>query len=110
MTGTVDVPTSGLRADHGFQATAAVAYLQVSGMGCPRCAERVRRGLQRLDGVSLAEVDLNERLAAVLYDSRQVTPPDLLEAIAAAGTGGHHRYQGEFLAQMPAEVVQFGWT
>jgi copper chaperone CopZ len=110
MIGTVDVPTSGLQEDHPVQGTAAVAYLQVSGMGCPRCAERVRRGLQQLDGVSLAEVNLKEHLVAVMYDPRQVTPPDLVGAVAAAGTGSHHRYHGEFLAQRPAEVVQVGWT
>jgi hypothetical protein len=49
-------------------ATAVVAFLEVSGMSCLRCVVRVRNGLLSLDGVLLAEVNLENRFAAAAID------------------------------------------
>lgn len=87
----------------------AVAYLKISGMGCSKCEERVRAALLRLDGVALADVRLSAALAGVLYDPQQVTPSELVAAVAAAGEDGIHEYSSEFLAQVSAELTQLGW-
>ena len=71
------------------------AYLSVGGMGCPRCATRVRNGLLALPGVILAEVFLERGLAAAAYDPVQVSPEDLVRAVAGAGSDGRHRYWAE---------------
>ena len=89
--------------------TPAVAYLKISGMGCPKCEERVRAALLRLDGVALADVRLSAKLAGILYDPQQVTPTELVAAVAAAGDDGIHKYSSEFLAQVSAELTQLGW-
>ncbi len=72
--------------------TAMAAYLSVGGMGCPRCAQRVRNGLLSLDGVLLADVLLDRGLAAAAYDPQQLSPDDLVGAVAGAGNDGRHHY------------------
>ena len=83
-------------------ATASAAYLAVWGMGCPRCATRVRNGLLSLEGVLLAEVFLDRGVAAAAYDPEHVDPKDLVAAVASAGNDGRHRYRAEIMTVMPA--------
>ena len=83
-------------------AKAMVAYLGVGGMGCPRCAMRVRNALLRLDGVILAEVFLEHNLAVAAYDPERVTPDALVAAVASAGNDGRHHYWGQVVNILPA--------
>ncbi len=84
---------------------AMVAYLAVGGMGCPRCAMRVRNGLLGLDGVLLVEVQLERGVAAAAYDQNKVNINDLLWAVAESGNDGRHNYSAQFINQIPAEVA-----
>ncbi|WP_457632510.1 heavy-metal-associated domain-containing protein [Oceanithermus desulfurans] len=77
---------------------AAVAYLQVAGMGCPRCATRVRNGLLANEGVKLADVFLERGVAAVAFDPASVGVEELRELVKAAGDDGRHRYRADLLA------------
>ena len=88
--------------DETALATAMAAYLAVRGMGCPRCALRVRNGLLSLEGVLLADVFLEQGLAAAAYDPQRVNPDDLVNAVAGAGNDGRHRYWAAVLTVMPA--------
>lgn len=72
---------------------AMAAYLTVEGMGCPRCATRVRNGLLSLTGVIVADVFLEDRLAAVAFDPGKVSPGELVGAVAYAGNDGRHSYR-----------------
>jgi copper chaperone CopZ len=83
-------------------ASAEVAYLAVWGMGCPRCATRVRNGLLGLDGVLTAEIFLADGLAVAAYDPARIVTEDLVTAVAAAGNDGRHRYQARMIQRMPA--------
>ncbi len=76
---------------------AATAYLAVQGMGCPRCALRVRNGLLKLDGVFLAEVALERGTALVTYDPQRLGSAELLQAVSAAGDDGRHFYRAILL-------------
>lgn len=100
--------------DPGRLDQAAVAYLAVGGMGCPRCATRVRNGLLALGGTLLAEVFLQEGLAAVACDPERAGPEDLVGAVAGSGHDGRHRYRAQVLALRPAAealVLERGsWT
>jgi len=88
--------------DEDALATAMAAYLKVGGMGCPRCATRVRNGLLSLDGVLLAEVLLEQNIAAAAYDPQRVSPTDLVQAVANSGNDGRHHYQAEVAAVVAA--------
>jgi copper chaperone CopZ len=87
--------------------SAQVTYLSVSGMGCPRCATRVRNSLVMLEGVLLADVTMEMMIAAVAYDPASVTPAALKQAVTDAGNDGKHHYQAEVIKNLPArEVLQ----
>ncbi len=85
--------------------SATAVFLMVQGMGCPRCAMRVRNGLLGLDGVLAAEIFLAEGLAVVAYDPTRVEGGDLVAAVAAAGNDGRHHYQAQVVGQAPADSV-----
>jgi copper chaperone len=88
--------------DEAALETAMAAYLTVGGMGCPRCAMRVRNGLLALPGVLLAEVFLDKGLAAAAYDPAQVSPEDLVRAVDGAGNDGRHHYWAEVMRVVSA--------
>ncbi|MFQ5410545.1 MAG: heavy-metal-associated domain-containing protein [Anaerolineales bacterium] len=88
--------------DQDALSKSTVAYLAVSGMGCPRCATRVRNGLLSLGGVLQADIFLEQGLAAAAYDPQQVTVSDLIGAVAGAGNDGRHSYQAQVLRTAPA--------
>jgi copper chaperone CopZ len=89
--------------DRDALSTAMVAYLAVGGMGCPRCAMRVRNGLLGIDGVLLVEVQLEQGIAAAAFNPKKVTHSDLVAAVVGAGDDGRHHYRAEFIKQVPIE-------
>jgi Cu+-exporting ATPase len=58
--------------------------LPIEGMSCATCAGRVEKALAALPGVH-ATVNLSSEHADITFDSAQVTPPTLAEAITQAG-------------------------
>lgn len=58
--------------------------LSITGMTCSGCANTVTRVLQRVPGVTMAEVDLQSERARVQGTAR---PLDLIAAAQAAGFG-----------------------
>ncbi len=74
------------------------AALEVSGMGCPNCATRVRNSLLYERGVVAADVDHQSGLALVRFNPQLVGVEQLLSAVEAAGNNGRHRYAARFFA------------
>jgi P-type Cu+ transporter len=63
------------------------ASLLVSGMTCASCVRRVERGLEKVEGVHSANVNLATERATVSYDPEVVRPDDLRAAVEKAGYG-----------------------
>ncbi|GIV80284.1 cation transporter [Litorilinea aerophila] len=93
----------------GALETAQVAYLAVWGMGCPRCATRVRNGLLQVEGVLMAQVALTDGIAAAAYDPERVQPASLVAAVAAAGHDGRHSYRAQLMATMALQTLPDGY-
>lgn len=83
-------------------ASAEAAFLGVSGMGCARCAKRVRHGLLSVKGVLYADVHLANKVATVAYDPKSVTLTRLVTAIHESGNDGRHEYCAHLMQTMPA--------
>lgn len=75
----------------------AVAVLQVRGMGCGNCAQRVRNSLLLLPGVLAARVDLEDGLVRVNFSSEETELQQMLDAVADAGNGSHHEYRASLV-------------
>ncbi|RMF88075.1 MAG: cation transporter [Nitrospinota bacterium] len=74
---------------------AKIVTLLIRGMGCGRCALRVRNSLLLLPGVLTADIDLYNGLAEIAYDPSQADIDALVGAVAAAGGDGRHSYSVE---------------
>jgi copper chaperone len=59
--------------------------LNVQGMSCGHCKASVEGALQKLDGVSAAEVNLEAGTVVVFYDEENVTVDTMKEAIEDQG-------------------------
>lgn len=61
--------------------------IMITGMTCAACSARIEKKLSRLDGVSLAVVNLASERANVDYDPARVSPSELEAAVQALGYG-----------------------
>lgn len=58
--------------------------LQIAGMDCRHCAQRLGQSLERADGVIKADVDASGT-ATVRYDESRISDEGLDERVRAAG-------------------------
>lgn len=63
------------------------ASIQISGMTCAACATGIEKGLNKLEGVEEANVNLALEKSSIKYDSSKLSEADLEEKIEALGYG-----------------------
>ena len=63
------------------------AALALEGMTCAACARRIERGLQKVEGVESAAVNLATERGMVTYDPQKASIAALLAAVEKAGYG-----------------------
>ncbi|TVY01030.1 heavy metal translocating P-type ATPase [Paenibacillus cremeus] len=61
------------------------ASLQISGMTCAACANRIEKGLNKLPGVQQANVNLALETAHIEYTSAEVSIEDLIKKVEGLG-------------------------
>jgi copper chaperone CopZ len=77
------VPAAALRASEvGVANDTATIRLHISGMTCGSCAATARLALKRLGGVFDATVTYQDSLGVVRYDSKVVTPAEIVAHLA----------------------------
>jgi copper chaperone len=59
--------------------------LSVRGMTCSGCVNGVKGALEKVPGVTKAEVSLEKNEAAVTYEKGKTTPEELVKAVEKAG-------------------------
>lgn len=62
-----------------------VVTLSLPSMNCPTCPITVTKALEKVDGVSDAEVDYESKSAVVTFDDEKTTLQTLMEATRNAG-------------------------
>ena len=77
----------------------AETELRVRGMSCTGCVVAVRSTLQRLPGVSSAEVDLDSGRAVVQFDPARLDPQAMISALGNLG------YFAEVAGGLPPEAA-----
>jgi len=63
------------------------ASMQITGMTCAACANRIEKGLSKLEGVSSANVNFAMEKASVTYDPGKIGPDRMEETIRKLGYG-----------------------
>ena len=67
-------------------ATYAKVEFNIDGMTCAMgCAKTIEKKMAKMEGVKMAKVDFDKRLAMVEYDEAKVTPQSLEEAVGKVG-------------------------
>ncbi|MDY7221053.1 heavy metal translocating P-type ATPase [Halalkalibacterium halodurans] len=59
--------------------------LDIQGMTCAACSNRIEKGLQRMDGVQEANVNLTLERSTVVYDPEKVQPEQVIEKVEQLG-------------------------
>jgi len=62
--------------------------INISGMSCNHCSQRVENALQQANGVNTARVDLSEEKAYIEYVSSVINAETLLQIIKDSGYEG----------------------
>jgi Cu+-exporting ATPase len=69
----------------GYRVVAEKAEFNVIGMTCAACANRIEKGLQKLDGVLKANVNLALETATVEYNPAQVGVDEIMKRVEKIG-------------------------
>jgi Cu+-exporting ATPase len=59
--------------------------LDIQGMTCAACSNRIEKGLQRMDGVQEANVNLTLERSTVVYDPEKVQPEQVIDKVEQLG-------------------------
>ncbi|MDL5363099.1 cation-translocating P-type ATPase [Halalkalicoccus sp. NIPERK01] len=81
----MDEPDAAGQENEGRQRRELTARLAVPEMDCPSCAQKVDKGLQRIDGLVDATLQATTGTAIITYDPDRASEADLVNAIEAAG-------------------------
>ncbi|MFA1710174.1 heavy metal translocating P-type ATPase [Peribacillus frigoritolerans] len=73
--------------DLGYDVVKEKKEFTITGMTCAACANRIEKGLNKLNGVSMANVNLALENATVEYDPSVVSPVDIIQKVEKLGYG-----------------------
>ncbi|AOH54744.1 copper-translocating P-type ATPase [Peribacillus muralis] len=73
--------------DLGYDVVKEKREFTITGMTCAACATRIEKGLNKLDGVSKANVNLALEHATVEYAPSEITPADIIQRVEKLGYG-----------------------
>lgn len=73
--------------DLGYDVVKEKREFTITGMTCAACATRIEKGLNKLDGVSMANVNLALENATVEYDPSEASPLDIIQRVEKLGYG-----------------------
>ncbi|PTM58615.1 heavy metal translocating P-type ATPase [Desmospora activa] len=69
----------------GYRVPREKVDLEITGMTCAVCATRIEKGLNKLEGVTDARVNLALETATVKYSPHQIAVKDILDRVEAIG-------------------------
>jgi len=78
--------------DQSEQKYSTSVILQIDGMNCGNCANRVRNALLGTYGVTFVAIDQPQGMGEVQYNSTLTSTTALIDAVAAASSDGFHNY------------------
>jgi P-type Cu+ transporter len=73
--------------DLGYDVVNEKAEFDITGMTCAACSSRIEKGLNKLEGVVKANVNLALEKASVEYNPGTLSPKDIIKKVEALGYG-----------------------
>lgn len=77
--------------DLGYGVAKEKKEFTITGMTCASCAIRIEKGLNKMDGVSFANVNLALENATVEFNPSEVTVADIIQHVEKLGYGAHSK-------------------
>ncbi|MDR7075076.1 Cu+-exporting ATPase [Neobacillus niacini] len=75
--------------DLGYDVVTEKAEFDITGMTCAACSTRIEKGLNKLDGIVKANVNLALEKATVEYNGSALTASDIIKKVENLGYGAH---------------------
>ncbi|WP_419956149.1 heavy metal translocating P-type ATPase [Neobacillus niacini] len=75
--------------DLGYDVVTEKAEFDITGMTCAACSTRIEKGLNKLEGVVKANVNLALEKATVEYNGSALSPADIIKKVENLGYGAH---------------------
>ena len=75
----------------GYGVVKQKAELDITGMTCAACATRIEKGLNRMDGVAVANVNLALEKATIEFNPSEITIADVIAKVEKLGYGAHQQ-------------------
>lgn len=79
--------------DLGYGVVKQRTELEITGMTCAACSTRIEKGLNRLDGVTTANVNLALEKAMIEYNPSEIGVSDLIAKVEKLGYGAHQKQE-----------------
>ncbi|OAS82729.1 heavy metal translocating P-type ATPase [Metabacillus litoralis] len=93
--------------DLGYEVTGEKVELNIIGMTCAACATRIEKGLNKIEGVTKASVNLALENATIEYNPSQTGPNDMMKQVEKLGYQANLKdEQQESLAEMKAKELE----
>ncbi|MGN1401931.1 MAG: heavy metal translocating P-type ATPase [Bacillus sp. (in: firmicutes)] len=80
--------------------------LDITGMTCAACSARVEKGLNKMDGVIRANVNLALETASVSYNPGTVSSNDIISKIKKLGYGAERKADQQHIADHRGEAIR----
>jgi Cu+-exporting ATPase len=64
-----------------------ILQLDIEGMTCASCVSHVEKGIKKIPGIDMANVNLATEKATVSYDPESVSPEDIVKSVFDSGYG-----------------------
>lgn len=77
----------------GYGVVKQKAEFEITGMTCAACSARIEKGLNKMEGISLATVNLALEKATVEFNPSEVTIADIVAKVEKLGYGAHQRQE-----------------
>lgn len=79
----------------GYGVVKQKAEFEITGMTCAACATRIEKGLNKMDGVASASVNLALEKATIEFNPSEVTVADVIAKVEKLGYGAHQKQEDQ---------------
>ncbi|WP_077620392.1 heavy metal translocating P-type ATPase [Bacillus sinesaloumensis] len=77
----------------GYGVVKQKAELDITGMTCAACATRIEKGLNKMDGIASANVNLALEKAMIEFNPAEVAVADIIAKVEKLGYGAHQKQE-----------------
>lgn len=75
----------------GYGVVKQKAEFEITGMTCAACSTRIEKGLNKMEGVAIANVNLALERATIEFNPSEVTIADIIAKVENLGYGAHQK-------------------